>query len=154
MRLVHYDTRSKGHDYSASKSSGSMEYDMFNDGVISVQHKGIHFNDIAVDGDSKLKKLTRELNANDAVIADLGDILLRSDKAHAKKNLPKRFMKFKKGWTEKYCRLLTDKIFQYALHEKSDSSKSLITNSIRHSGSQLSFGKNRGTCLWTRTQNR
>ena len=131
-KVIWYDTRCKGYDFAMDKFSGDMEICMFSDGIKSLQSQGIHVNDISVDGDAKIKKLTTELNENDEVIQNLDEIQLRADKAHVKKHFPSKLLKFKnaydwsaergyniKGFTEKYCRLISDAMFQYAFHEES-----------------------------------
>ena len=72
-----------------------MEPEILKSGILYLQNAGIHCSQIAIDGDAKIPKLTRELNGTNEMVQQLGGIQLRTDKAHAKKNLPKTLYSLK-----------------------------------------------------------
>ena len=127
-KVFHVETRSKGHNYPIDASSGSMETDILRSTIKYMHSRMIHFNKIAVDGDSKVPALTRELN-DSAMVKELSPIVLKADRAHSKKNLPKKLMAFKtaydwsgtdydlSGFTVAFTRFLTDVMFQFSFHD-------------------------------------
>ena len=107
---------------------------------------------ISVDGDSKMPKLVKKINENvKLIVPGLPPIDISSDVAHVKKNMVKKIYMFKKiydwtdcedrgyninGFTFEYCKLLIDRMFQYAFHsdqvESIEEAKKAIEKCLYH----------------------
>ena len=117
LPIFHY----KGYNYDADKSSGSMETDVLKSIMVNafLEHD-IVIGQIDVDGDSKIPKLTRGINN----LMEKHETKLGSDRAHSKKNLPRKIHKQRSKVAQsqrskvtlQFCRLYVQRMFQHSFH--------------------------------------
>eukprot|EP01084_Bolivina_argentea_P292910 503696_1 len=145
-KVIHFDTRTKHWNYPKHGVSGNMERDMARSGIIYLNSKMIHPNDLSIDGDAKIPPLVEAINKiASELFSGLPVVKLSSDIAHSKKNMVTHVFQFKsdfdwtgrkneydlRGFTFEYCKLLIDRWFQYAFHEKSVTTVSAAIDAVR-----------------------
>ena len=109
-----------------------MESSIMVEGIDELQRNGVHPFDISVDGSTKLPKLVESINESNEICDDFEEIKLSCDRAHTKVKLPNWIMKCKRkndwdhpdwdgnirGFNEEFARVVIDKLFQFAFHNK------------------------------------